>query len=417
MADYPILAATLAALNGTKNDPTDAEASSKLAAVDRQTRNWLYDFLSVYIDASTGKFKSTGFGVGLSLPASVIRGTNGVDGTAREIAQGSIRGADIADASIPGSKITAATVNGDRLTDNTVTGAKLTDGSVTSAKLAAEVFTATNIAAGAVTTAKIAAGAVTSDQLGGGAVTSAKLGNRSVTGPALPVGTEGQLLVGGNGPASDQFAPKSLSGALTIDKNGLVRISQGLAGNTVSFVRIAEQASTGSNGGSSVNGWNTRGGGAAHPWAVIHATRQFVEVIQERITFLEPGKYWVAVTSPMRGAVNSKVALIYFPNPGVLSLPEVYYGLSADSTANVTTNSTLEAVLNVSEEQTRLSPKPFFYITHYSSAAIANVGLGQPTSATVPITVTPAIPTPPELYAQVTILRIQETVSFDADNT
>ena len=97
MADYPILAPTLAALQGVKDLPQGTEDPAKLDDVDRQTRNWIYDFLSIYIDTNTGKIKSSAFGIGTSFPAGVIRGTNPVDSSQREIAQGTVGTLDLAD--------------------------------------------------------------------------------------------------------------------------------------------------------------------------------------------------------------------------------------------------------------------------------------------------------------------------------
>lgn len=424
MAEYPTLAPTLAALNGAKNDPQDTEAASKLAAVDRQSRNWMYDFLSIYIDSTTNKLKPSAFGIGSTIPAGSVRGTNSVDGTQQEIVQGSIRNQDIADNSILGLKLNSGSVNGDRLADNTVNGGKLLDGSITSSKLGAGILTANNIADGAVTQAKLSDGAVGSQKLVDFSVTGPKVGLRAVEGKHLPPALAGQMLVGGNGLGEDELAMKTISGALTIDKDGIAKISSGLAGNVVTFARIAERAAAGTHGGTSVSAsWNLRGSAPSQPWAFISTTRDFLDIVGERIFFKEGGKYWVSVAAPIRSNAGGlglhKVALVYFPDPGNINSPIVHYGLSTDGLVNTTSNSNLQCVLEVDDSKTANLPRPWFYVTHWVGAASGQVTVGLGTAVAItspPIAVSPPLPNPPELYAEVTILRIQETLATDVND-
>src|SRR5574342_1377922 len=150
MADYPILSPTLSALQQTKDNPAGTEDASKLDDCLRQTRNWMYDFLTLYIDSSTGKLRKEAFAGTAPVPAGSIRGTNATSGAQQEISQGSVRTQDLADASITTPKLGVGAVTNSAIADGTIQGGKLADGSITSGKIAAGVFTANNIADGSV---------------------------------------------------------------------------------------------------------------------------------------------------------------------------------------------------------------------------------------------------------------------------
>ena len=404
MADYPILAPTLAALQGVKDLPQGTEDPAKLDDVDRQTRNWIYDFLSIYIDTNTGKIKSSAFGIGTSFPAGVIRGTNPVDSSQREIAQGTVGTLDLTDGAVTNAKIANGTIQGAKIASGAIQGSNIADATITSDKVAAGVLTTSNIADGSITDPKIALGTITGQRLADSTITNAKMGGRSALGPQLPVATEGQILVGGNGANADEVAAKTLNGSFVINKDGLLSYA-GLAGALVSFARIVEQAATNVGGGTSVVGWQNRGDAPAHPWSLIQFTRDFLTIFPGAIYFKEPGTYLISVRAPIQGVggvANHKLVLVYLPN----NRKELYYGLSVDSPNGITNYSTLDIILNVKEEDfTGQVADPYFYIQHFVKAFAGANGLGQATNATVQQDDTA---TSPEYYAQITILRILE---------
>src|SRR5216683_3179016 len=104
MPEYPILTPTLLALKDVRSDPQGTEDAAKCDDVHRQTRTWLYDFLSKYIDETTDKLKSGGFGSD-SLPTGSVRGSTDNGGTQREILQGTVSDVDIRDNAVTSTKI------------------------------------------------------------------------------------------------------------------------------------------------------------------------------------------------------------------------------------------------------------------------------------------------------------------------
>jgi len=411
MADYPILPPTLAALQPVKDFPQGAEDSAKLDDSIRQTRNWMYDFLSLYVDVSTGKLRPDAFLAAGPVPPGSIRGTNGVSGVQQEIAQGSIRTPDLADKAVTAQKIADGTITNSNIADNTIQGVKLANVSVTADKIAADVLTTANIANGAITGDKIANATIPGNKIGNGAIGNANMGSHSVLGPNLPVADAGQILVGGNGTDSKEFAVKTMSGAFAIDANGVVTVN-GIGGSLVSFARVVERTNAGTHGGSSTTGWNLRGSSPAPPWSILDATRDFLEINQQKILFKEGGKYLIRIESPMRGNQLNRVAMVFFPDPSNVSSNTVlaYYGSSVDSASAMTMLSTLECVIDVPDVPDTAVARPWIEVYHYTSAGVATNGLGLAVSATAGPTsyVTTA---PPEMYAQVHVLRIQQSIS------
>lgn len=413
MANYDTLPATLAALFGVKDYPQGTEPVSVVDDYLRQTRNWLYDFLSLYVDPSTGKIKPSAFATDGSLPAGVVRGTNPVNNAGREIVQGSILGVDLADATVTGAKIGTGTITNTNIADGTIQAGKLADGTVTAAKIAAGVFATSNIADLAVTGAKMANATVTSDKLADLAVSESKLAARAVLGRALPLALENQMLIGGNGVDGKDFAPKTLTGAFTVDKDGVTRLTAGLAGSQVTFARLQENVPNGVTPGTlDNNGWTYRGGGTAPSWSIVSTTRLFIEVSAPNVRFLEGGKYLIRVTCPVvcdTGNKKHQCRLVYFPNPGLGPLigAQVYYGTSVDGAQAVQTETHLEVVLDVSDTLAETPGlRPFFYVQHYMNGT-GNNRFGLPCSAS---SLAPATVAPPEVFGEISILRIQETI-------
>ena len=198
MPTYENLPATLSALFSTRNDPQGTEPISVLDDALRQTRNWMYDFLTLSFD-DNGKIKPSAFSSTGPVPTGSIRGASALNGTPQEIAAGSIRNADIADGTISGAKLAPLAITGASIKDISISGDKLIDGSVSAAKLAGNAVSGSLLADGTVAGAKLVPGSVNGDRIVSNSITSLQLGAKSVTGAHLPIGLAGQILVGGNG--------------------------------------------------------------------------------------------------------------------------------------------------------------------------------------------------------------------------
>lgn len=269
MATYPILPATLAAMAATVTDPQGTEDAGKIDDAIRQTRNWAYDMFGLIFDSTTMKPKSSFFNGG-SLPAGLIRGTNPTDLSTngqREILQGSVQYLDIAtdgvrttniqDGAVTSSKLANEAIAGTKLQTGTVPGTALQDGAVTSGKLATGAVTGNAISNNGIQSGKFAVGAIRADDIG----------VNQVSGDKLPVASAGQILVGGNGANANEFAARTLSGALKVDAQGVVSL---LSGVGISIARIVEAAGKNVPGGSSVavtTNYNIRG--VAVPWRLV----------------------------------------------------------------------------------------------------------------------------------------------------
>lgn len=410
MADYPLLAPTLSALQAVKDLPTGSEVLSKLDDVDRQTRNWIYDFLSLYIDSATGKIKPSAFGIGNTFPPGVIRGSNSVSNAQQEIAQGSIRTLDLADSAVTAAKIALGTITGNKMVAGTITGDKIAAGTITSANVATGILTTSNIADLSVTDPKIAVGTITGQRIAGATITNDKMAPRSVLGPQLPVATVGQILVGGNGGSNNEFAVKTLNGPFSINKDGLLSYA-GLAGALVSFLRVSETAGRGVHGGTSVVGWQPRGSGNAHPWNTLQQTRlAFATVTNGAIILEEPGVYLIDVKSPVQalGAANKhRCCLFHITYPGGAVNIAPHYGTSVDALNGSVTFSTLTALIEVTAEL----GKGVLQLYHWISAGVGVNGLGQAADAPRPDILPTTDPVPSEIYAEITVLRIVEPLT------
>ena len=413
MATYPNLSATLSALYSTKDDPQGAAAATELSPALRQTRNWLYDFLSTYIDPGTNKIRSSAFAsAGSSLPPGIVRGTNPVGNTQREIVQASILGVDIGPSTISAQNLQDNCITNSKVLDGQIQGTKLALGTITTDRLASGAFTGANIADKTIDGSKIIDASLTGVKLSTLTVQSGNMAGRSIQGPSLPIATEGQILVGGNGVGKDEFAAVSLTGAIGVDKTGNCVLKRTLSGGTVSFARVVERTSSGVSAGiSTANTWHYRGVSPAPPWTLVDFTRDFIEVAPPKILFKEGGKYLVSVISPMYGNVSHKAALIYVPDPGDLSTVRFYEGSSVDGASAMNSYSFIECVLDV-PDPTQPSSESYFIVRHWTllGSGGVNTGLGHAVSAIPDPLITGSSP-PLELYCQVSILKVQETIN------
>lgn len=366
MASYPILAANLTALNATKNDPTGAESADKLDDALVQTRNFIYDFLSVPFNAD-GTLKTGAFS---SMPAGTIQGSNPVGSVERQIDQRSIQAIDIA----------LAVITSAELADNAVTTAKIAADAVTAAKLADSAVETANITAAAVTTAKIADSAVTAPKILDATVVAAKLAVDSVTGPKivnrvvdgtkLPACPVGFILVGGatvNG-IPDCVTPQRMGGAFSIAADGTVSLAADI-GDTTGFAIISEVAANGVAGGkSSANTWNPRGSGVndCPAWTKITDGADMININGTKIEFKVNGVYRVFVSAPAQN-INGHMVRVTVKKDAIATDTAIKYGSSEYAPNGHVTRSFVDVVLAFSGATETLFP--YITVDHWTDGA------------------------------------------------
>lgn len=404
MPTYENLPATLSALFSTRNDPQGTEPISVLDDALRQTRNWMYDFLTLSFD-DNGKIKPSAFSSTGPVPTGSIRGASALNGTPQEIAAGSIRNADIADGTISGAKLAPLAITGASIKDISISGDKLIDGSVSAAKLAGNAVSGSLLADGTVAGAKLVPGSVNGDRIVSNSITSLQLGAKSVTGAHLPIGLAGQILVGGNGEGEKQFVARTLSGAIYINELGVTQIQSGIAGASVSYALVVEKGSSGVATQVKPLGWSYRGGDTAPPWGVVQPTRTFIEAGLTKVHFLEGGVYQIRCSVPFSGTGTHQAKLVLTQS----NVNTSYIGTSVDASTDATTVSIIEAVVTISAAAAEEPlTRPYLSVRHYSTIAGR---YGRPAGSLTDALIDGASGVVPgEVYAIMSILRIQETV-------
>lgn len=257
---YPTLPPTLTALAGALATPGDTELAAVWPAVDRQTRNWLYDFLTTYFDPTTNQLKPAAIGGG-TVPTGSVSGSNPQTGAQLQILQGSIQTLDLAPAIVTTAKIANLAITTALIANGAVGTAQLADGCVTSAKLAAASIPGTAIVPSSIPAAAYGANSVGTAALVDASITNSKVAVRAVDGSQLPALSAGQILVGGGTVGGQANSPvaATLSGAATIDANGVLTLVGGLIGTILSYARVCEVGKPGITCGKS-NSATTFGG-------------------------------------------------------------------------------------------------------------------------------------------------------------
>ena len=261
---YPIvtslnLTGWLAAVQQTPTvvSPQDTEDANVLGAVDRQTRQFVYDYFVQLIDPTLNVLKPAAIGSGTlvnNVPAGALM-TNSVatsniqtgavtgstDNTVTtsngKLATGAVHTADVAAKAITlaklGDDVTAEI--GSAIPSNTITTAMLQDLSVTTGKLHDTAVTTAKIANNAVGPAQLVNGAVGPTQLADNAVQPAKLASASVTNAAIADGTIDGAKLSGNVDGSLLVA-----GAVTTTQLGTGAVETGnILGYAVTNAKLA----------------------------------------------------------------------------------------------------------------------------------------------------------------------------------
>jgi hypothetical protein len=396
MATYPTLSPTLSALAATELDPTGAESADKLNDAIVQTRVWLGDFLG-QIFTDTGVLKPYAID-GTVIPAGTIRGSNPVGDVQREILQRSVRAIDITLLAITAAEIADLTITGAKIAPATITADKLVVGAFSAASLATASVTGDKIAGAAIDTGHLRDLIVTTGKIANLHVTGEKIAERAAAGSKLPVGTAGMILVGGNtvGGVAECFAPKTMSGAATINADGVVSLLP--SGEASAFAIVGEVAASGTNGGSSTAvTWHTRGASPANPWSKITDLSDMLNINGSKIEFKQDGTYRVTISCPAYSAGGHKTRITVKKDANSSDTEDFIGTAEYSHTTDATqTRSVVDCIIVTSGATSTL--RPYLEVFHYTVNTQANTGLGRAVST--------AGPTSNEIYASVTVFRL-----------
>jgi hypothetical protein len=214
------------------------------------------------------------------------------------------------------------------------------------------------------------------------------------------------------------MAVKTLPGVIKIDAQGVSTFNASLFGNALTYAKVVEEAGIGvdaNNAAITANFWYRRGSGVIGLpiWSITNATRDFLEVgIEGQIHFKEGGRYLIRASAPARassgtGIDQHRVILGYRPDPGNNASARAYFGSVEDCEDSVQTRSFVEALIDVSHPTT-VANRPYIFLSHAAanSGGAGNFGLASGISAVPPGL--PATFTMREVYAEITILKVQE---------
>ena len=369
MATYPEIT-TLAAWAAVINDPTDNEDANKLAQVDLQTRKFVDTMFNLILDSSTNKLKASV--VGDASIVGLIKGSTSNTGTQQGLLQGTVSTPDFRDLAVSTAKLADNAVTTAKIADLQVTTAQLADVSVTAGKIASATITDTQLASDSVTTAKIVNDAVTTAKILNANVTAAKVAANVIGGDQLIVGAaEGQLLVAGANPY--KFAVKAMSGAATMDKDGVVTLA---SHNECELVERSNN--TIAAGASGLATWTIRGS--------LVNTLPYIEVWKTTaVSFasfnnigdiaLPVGVYMIEATAPAYKAGRHICRLVRYNVSTVVQ--ESYYGTSelASVASGTQTRSFVRGMITV------VNSSDVVRLEHYTELIEAVDGMGYPSSS------------------------------------
>lgn len=376
MANYPrITPATLANLAPVINDPTDAEAANKLAQVDLQTRQFVNDYLNTKFDSSTEALKVAAL-ADASL-AGTVKGSTGNTGTQQAIVQGTVSTPDLRDLAVSSAKLADSAVLTAKIADTQITTQKIVDKAVTAGKIADATITVAQLAAKAVDNtilksdaATDANRAVTTDHIRDGAVTTAKLASGAITAAVLPPGSvEGQILITQANPYS--FAVKSLTGDITLTKDGLVTLV------TKNECELVERQNNGvAAGASGAAAVQIRGNATAWVEAWRASVSSFVTIGAGGKFSLPVGKFYFEASAPAYKTGRHILKLAHYNVSNVLQ-SDTYYGTSevCPAAGALSNRSFVRGYVTIA------ATNDYMQLEHYTELAEATDGLGFPSSS------------------------------------
>ena len=355
-----------AAINPTLT-PADSEDANVLGAVDRQTREFIYDFLST-IFTSNGILLNAAVDAATTLLGTVSGSTSNA-GTQQQVVQGTISTPDIRAAAITSALIAASAVTSAAIAAGAVDTTQLADLSVTAAKIASATITETQLGALSVGTPELIALCVTTAKIALNAVGAAQLAANCVTGDQLVLGTAaGQLLVTGASPYT--FAVQTPSGDVSVDANGKFTVL------VLGVAILQEQAALNAVGGAGSAGvWNARGSTVSWTKVVDTSVTTFVSTLTSQKIGLSSGVYLVEATAPAYETAGHQVRINHY-NSSNASL-EVFYGTSETSpvAAALMTRSSVRCEVTITAGD-------YLVLEHYITTHTGTSDLGAPVNAT-----------------------------------
>lgn len=381
MASYPrITPATQANFSPVIDDPADTESANKLAQVDLQTRRFVSDYLATKFDATTEKLLPAAVDAATTL-VGLVSGSTSNAGTQQQVVQGTVSTPDLRDSAISTGKIADQAVTAAKIADGTVGTTELAALAVTAAKIANGTITSTQLAANAVVTASITDANVTTSKIAALAVTAAKIAANTITGGQLVAGAaEGDLLIAGVSPFN--FAVKTMSGGATIDKNGVVTLTQ------QGTVEVEERAnSTGTVGGAaSAASWNDRGNTVG--WVKTFDTlgSSFLTTPSTSKLALVAGTYIIEASAPAYNVGIHRLRIGRYNSSNVNE--EYVYGTSEVAPATIQSRA-------VARVKMTFAAGDYFKVEHYLTSNNSTSDMGTPSSQGTY-----------EIYARVSITRV-----------
>jgi len=390
MATYPILSPTLAALDATKGDPLDNESASKLGEVLRQTRTWMFDYLSTVFDDTIG-LKPSAIGASTIPPGSIRGSAGGI--TEREIAFKTISANEIGDGQITDRCIAQGSITNSKVANETLTGLNIKYGSLSGLHLVDGTVDASKITPGSVQKEHLAAASVTSAKIADSAVRLNHIKKRDLDGSVFVQAAAGTVMIGGQtvGEDSECLAPVKLSGALSIDAAGFVTISSGLGS---AYARVFEGGGPGI-GIAATTAETKRGLNV--PWKVQGDKFNLVDIDGTKILIRQDGKYLFLIRAPAINVGKHYIKVNCYYDAFDLTKVHTRYGTSEKNGVGVTNSS--EAVFFQSFSNNSDPSFCYIEILHAVETVPTVDGLGKPALATTDTE-------GGEVYADVTIIKL-----------
>lgn len=382
-------------MEATKDDPQGTETPAKMDDALRQTRTYIFDYLSQYFDDQIGLKPSAFQASGGSLPTGYIRGAHPTTGEPQEIAPATIRTQDIADLAVTTVKLADASVTSDKIGSGEVKTVNIQDLGVTQAKLAVGAINGDKIADFSIGPENIVDGAITTVHIGERQVRGRNIGLRGVTGDKLMQGLAGEILVGGNtvNGVVNCFVPKKLSGAMSIDSTGKVSLNAGFG---AAYARVVEKVQSGGASDTPTAVGDQTRGTKTMPWVIEENDARLVGINGAKLFIKVPGLYLIQASAPAYKVDGHRLKLVFFPDPPSTLQTLVYYGTSEYSAVGAT-NATRSEVFTVIDASATRSPLfQYFELKHYINTidAASRLGLALVGDAL------------PEIYAVVNILKL-----------
>lgn len=316
----PTLENFLAAImTGGATNPLDSESPNVLGAVDRQTRQFLYDYLNSIFTAD-GKVKAGSIDASTLLNSISGSLSNSPVDSAMHIVQGTISTPDFRAGAVDTNALASFAVTGAKIANGAVGTSQLADNAVTAAKLADNAVDTAAVQDGAVTTAKIANNAIDYTKI----TVSGLIGDSIALGSLLPTHLhQDSSLAAGRilcTDASGNWQAVQLQGDATIAFNGWISLTtkgtlvlketcaNGVgAMDSTTFAGLSTPIIRGKSGTGNPT-WTVD----VDPLSFLNATPSYTD----GKIFLKTGIYFIQADVPAYGVGNHRAGLCQYSGTG-----------------------------------------------------------------------------------------------------